>query len=288
MEALFQFCSEQINTGRVPACFWYDYTSLPQHPRTADEEALFKAGLAHIDVLCRTTINVPLISRASEDMNASILQMLQRGWILVELMISQHNQNVYLTLFEGAGDYISFGKANRVNWQDTMPSILADLPYYDPLLIRQWFDVNHVACTNNADLDFVAGLLYAHLCGYIVKDYPAPAPLLPFHQTGEFDATQLAPYFINSFGYSPFFPDVYFDVTNVLGKQAYRVTAVERPSLPRLNEWTNLTENQFKQLQIEPATKSSKLYPGIRFEVQQGLNDFSVKPFICTVDWGKL
>ncbi|MFN4316385.1 MAG: hypothetical protein ACK4E0_19025 [Chitinophagaceae bacterium] len=285
IEALLQFSSELIANNQTPACFWYDYCSLPQKPRTTDEDELFHEGLKSLNYLCRTCTNVPLISKTDLDANISIKNMLKRGWILVELFISQHHENIYLTLFEGTSDLITFAKANRLNWQNTIPDLISELPFYDTDLIRKWFEINEIICTNGADLDLVAKLLHEHIYNYISKERKANLQALPFNKTEEISFKEIADYWINKYGSTPLFPDTYFEIKINEGKLSYFVTPIKKPSLPPIDTWTSVADFEFSQFQIDLNTLTTKFFPGIVFEYRLTNSGYLVKPKIKKIDW---
>lgn len=273
IKALFQFASDLRAKGKLPACFWYDYISLPQKPRTKYEDRLFRKGLRDLNYINRTSTNVPLISYSEYDANQNILNMLRRGWILVELFVSEDSNKIYLPLFEGATDYISFGKAHRNDWQNTVPDMLAKLPYYSKNLIRHWFDVNNIECTNGADLDLVAKLLHRHTHTYILKEHARPIKL-DHGKTVTMSHIEIAKYFIKGNGLSVFFPDTFFDIDfrntryeNDLNR--YPVTPIRRPKLIPVNIWVAMDDKKLGGYQIDTATGKSRFYPGIVFECRQ-------------------
>lgn len=285
-DALYDIASELIYKEKTPACFWYDYCSLPQAPRTTDEEILFKEGLQKINHLCRTCNNFPLISKTDDDGNASIKNMLKRGWILVELFISLHHGNINLAIFEGCtGSYITFSKMNRLNWDATLPDLMRKLPFYDPALIRKWFDVNGVVCTNGADLDFVAGLLYEHVYTYITANKQDETIHFEIDTPQILSNEKIGLYFINEHGYSAYFPGIFFECLYRAEKFQYQVIPRRIPTLPNIDEWVQLPASKFKSYQINLQTLKSPLYPGITFDYRHHDDIYHLKAMVERLEW---
>lgn len=295
IESLFNFASEVMMKDKKPACFWYDYISLPQNDkinkvdRTQDEEILFQKGLQHLNYLCRTCTVVALVSKTDDNLNQSLRNILQRGWILVELFIAQHHERISYVLSEGTRGIID-SKLAWDEWSKVLPNLLDKLPSYDPKYIRHWFDVNGITCTNGGDLDIVANLLHQHIYDYINALKPQmPAPL-PFGQPVTMTSEQWSKFYINANGLTPLFPDIYFDF-KYDGSNKYTITPLYRPVLPRLDDVIILSNADYNALKIDPVTKTSKLYPGIEFEfidnpTQNGASIY-LKPRTIKIDWYK-
>lgn len=286
LKALFHFASELKMKKKTPACFWYDYCSLPQKPRTVDEERLFDIGLKELNDLCRTTTNIPLISYSDPDGNIGIKNMLRRGWILVELIIAEHHNKIYLPLFENS-NHVTFSKVHRLNWQDTIRKILDVIPFYDPVLIRKWFDVNKIECTNGSDLTLVANLLHKNIYAYVKSETITRPPALKVNQPVILNSSEVLDYKIDRYGLSALFPDLFFNYASTGGRQ-YTVTPVERPKLPALDQPHFLNEGEYEKFSISSVDGSSKLYPGIQFQVTETGKSYRIVPTIGKVDWNKI
>lgn len=286
LEALFQFASELISKRKTPACMWYDYSSLPQKPRTEAEELLFKKGLENLNYLNRTCTTIALISYTNKDANISIENMLKRGWILVELSIAQHHEKVYLFLFERMMDYISFSKANSEKWQNAIPNLINNLPFYDLLYIRKWFEVNEIEFTNgNEDLELVSRLLYEHIYNHITNvDKPNK---LGFGKIVKLSSTEIIKYGINGYGLSPLFPDTYFQCSymRVGEESSYIVTPVQIPPRLPLNQYTVLNKEEFERYAIDPETSTSPFLPGLALEYKKVGTSYQVKPTATKLKW---
>lgn len=283
IEALRQFSSEMIAKETIPACFWYDYCSLPQAPRNKQDTHYFNKGLKKINYLCRTCTVIALISTTNPDGNICIRNMLKRGWILVELFIAEHHNKVYFALFEGSqGDYITFTKVNRLLWRDTIPDLLALLPFYDKFHIRKWFDFNKIKCTNGADLDLVAGYLNQHIYAYVKNKIKIKPAKLKNGITYQMTATEISEYFINKYGFSILFPNTYFKTENC-GYDCYLITSFQRPKLPLLDTWTAITQKQLDKFKIN--NDLSPMYPGIKFKSKTQKKLLLVKPSMIKIDW---
>lgn len=63
---------------------FYDYSSMPQHPRTADEEKGFQDGIRWLDTLFRTADKVLVLNEGYTDYK-------NRAWCFFEAMISHGN-----------------------------------------------------------------------------------------------------------------------------------------------------------------------------------------------------
>lgn len=288
IDALHQFASEMVAKGKTPACFWYDYCSLPQSPRTKTEEYFFKSGLKKINYLCRNCTVIALVSATHINGNVSIKNMLKRGWILVELFIAEHHNKIHFALFEGTRDYITFSKVERLNWRNTIPDLLALLPSYDKNLIRRWFDINKIKCTNGADLDLVAGYLSNHIYSYIRTISQNKPIRLKSGETTTMTASEISKYYINKHGLTPLFPNTYFS-TEYLKHNSYKITPYHRPKLPPLDKQIVMSESNFQKFGIDNKSGLSKMYPGIKFKVKKQKNGYYLfTSMIKKIDWNKL
>lgn len=283
-DALFQLSSELIHSNKVPACFWYDYCSLPQSPRTSEEDRLYKEGLNSLNILCRTCKIIPLISYTDSDANKSIKNMLRRGWILIELFIAMHYENIHLPLFEKSSDFISYSKRNRINWSDTIPDLIKFLPYYSLDLIRKWLDLNEVKCTIESDLDLISTQLYEHMYKYNGRELWNNFNLFVYDKEIEMSNNEISQYRIDKNGISYLFPEIYFEIQK-LGHRYCSIIPRKRPSLNAIDKWTKISKIDFDKFRISLSTKTSILYPGIIFDFIQLNNYYKIKPSVIKINW---
>ncbi len=266
IDAICTYGAEKKNIGRWPIEFWYDYSSLPQNPRTAREDVLFKEGLKQINYLCRECLNVPLISKYGSTREAAIQHMLNRGWILAELYISQYHENIHQSIYEGAGDYILDGRLNNSYWKTLLNKMTKNLPFYDKDLVREWFDVRDIKCTSGSDLDMLAERLVEYAFGYS-GDLNIKMTLLPISE-GQYitmTADECQPYNIDKYGLSSLYPNTFFEY-DLLKHNKYRIKAKFRPTLPPIGQWLDLSEKDTADYQIK-SDGTSDLYPGVVFEL---------------------
>ena len=284
IEAIYQYGVELQNTGKFPACFWYDYCSLPQNPRTCSEKKEFDEGLKHVNLLCRTCVNVPLISNIGTDALDSMSQMLKRGWILVELFISSHSEKICNPLFEGDFDYVSGGKYRRLEWSNIIPNLMDSLPFDSPLFIHRWFDLNNITCTNGSDLKVLSERLFEHIYSY-VKEYPSP-PELTHHEHIIMSCEEVSAYYINKFGVSALFSNTYFETTYIKSERKYIVSSRYRPPLICLMKWKKMSKNEFFQFEINEETMLSPKYNGVFFKVKKLFFWYFVKATFSIAEGG--
>lgn len=275
LEAIHAYASELKVQGKK-ACFWYDYSSLPQKPRTPEEDKIFDKGLKHINHLCQTCTTVPLISSVESNRTLDIHAMLKRGWILAELYLASKDNRIDHPLFEGT-EYITFSKLTRLQWQDIVPDLKNSMPHDSPEAIHAYFVENGVKCTNGSDLEFLADILHKDLNS--VETKAAPPVKLEFDKTVTMDAQQAYQYKINQNGLSPHFPDTYFEFDSIEGSTDYQVTPRYRPVLPELNDVQHITKEEFSAFRIDKESGRSEMYPGIRFEWKRAAsnNKFEIK-----------
>lgn len=285
-DALFHLCSELIAKQRVPACFWYDHCSLPQHPRTAAEQAQFDEGLRSINALCRDLRVVPLITRHTPTGGdeADIKAMLKRGWILVELFIAEHHGRIDLALFEDT-EHITYGKLHRVAWRSVVPALMDLLPFYDAPSIRRWFIANGVECTNGMDdYDLLSRILHTHIHDHVRTGPEGAPPELEVGRTYTMTASEVSPYKIGAHGLSALFPHRFFEWSHQ-GPDRYEVTPRERPALPSWDHPPVVSPAELAAFRIDQRTGTSPLFPGIRFDLRTTDGLTSLRPEVMRVVW---
>lgn len=277
IEAIYQYGIELGEENNLPACFWYDYCSLPQSPRTDFEQSQFDEGLKHVNLLCRSCINVPLISNLGPNRVESIDVMLKRGWILVELFISNHHELIDYPLFEGSFDYISDGKSTRLEWSSLIPDLMDTLPFDSTVLIRKWFDVKGITCTNGSDLDVLSYRLYEHIYSYVENKSSRSTQKIPYNKPVVMSCEEISKYWINRHGFSALFKDTYFEKAYVENDNEYIVTARYRPPLTCFDKWEKKTQKEISKLKINNKTGLSPMYPGVIFKVKKSCFRYFIK-----------
>jgi hypothetical protein len=264
LDAICTYGLELEHSENQPACFWYDYCSLPQKPRTRAERAKFRAGLNHIQRLCKDCTMVALISDTQRDGTKSLHEMLGRGWILTELFVGSRHNRIGYALFENTS-YVTYAKANRPNWNNVIPDLLDLMPYDNKAVIHQWLAQRGVACTNKADLKTLAKILHRDLTG--VRPGAKRPSRLKFDKTKVMGVKQVSRYAIDKNGLSGHFPDSYFEISG--GASKYSVTARKRPPLGKLGQPRRVKEQKFIELRIDEKSGKSPMYPGILFKVKR-------------------
>jgi len=281
-DAIYQYGRELQETNRLPACFWYDYCSLPQEPCSSSERSQFKEGLKHIDLLCRTCINVPLISKLGSSKTKSIELMLKRGWILVELFISNYHELIHYPMFEGAFDYVSDGKVSRLDWSSLIPNLMNTLPFDNPEYIRKWFDVNDIACKNGSDLDILSIHLYEHIYSYVRNEVVSTPLRLKNDIPTTMSPDEIRKYCINKYGISALFSDTYFDFTYDEESRLYTVIARHRPPFPCIDKWERKTKREIDAFRIDNKSNISPMYQGVVFEIKKKSSRYYIKAILTS------
>jgi hypothetical protein len=278
--AIAEYASELHMKNKYPACFWYDYISLPQVPRTKQEEALFRQGMKSINKLCKECSIVALISSSNGlNLKDTILNTLKRGWILCELFIASKNERITNILFEDdpPGNRVVMGKINKPAWLSLIPGIVNTLPYYDTELTLHWFNKHSIVCTNGADLKFLAERLNLELFSYILQNNITTPTKLSFNRTYNLTDIEASEYYIDINGISAIFPDTYFEHTFVKSN-VYEITPKFRPKLPQIDEWHEIPAANLAELSIDPLTGISKMYHGIIFKQKIAGNSIKIRP----------
>lgn len=266
MEALLQLADHYAYDD--PAiCFWYDYMSLPQQPRTAAENAIFRSGLAGVRDLLELCPTVLLVSAAGADRRSDLDAHLQRGWILFELYIARTHVNIHLALYQREDHRVNRAR-RETDWDAVVPSIHAIAPWEDAAQLTKWFQRRNIVCTNGSDLRFLT-----HQLADSLGRYPDGAPM-PTVTPGTVqtltveDLLRLA--FIESCGLSTRRPDLYLAWMNYdASRGACDVLIEHRPPALAIGRWSDLKPGEAALRKIDPGTGRSPLYPGVLFRLSK-------------------
>ena len=260
LRAMRALCFEMELKGYAGWCFWYDYCSLPQKPRTAEEQVIFDEGLEYIGALCEECWIVSFVS--GFDVKQTLVnQAMRRGWIFSEMMIATAANRVRWTFFEAATDFVVDSKSDRT-WDVALNYWRDRLPIFDRRYLKAFFISNKIACTNGEDIDRLVEYLYDRFVLKLAAN-PTPQKLSNF-VTYTLQASEVAPYYIHN-GISPFYLDQYFECEYAAEESLYRVKPWPRPDLPRPNVPYNPGEEELSEYQIQKDGRSL-LYPGLIFE----------------------
>ena len=264
LEALLQL-GDHYNYDRPNLCIWYDYMSLPQKPRSAEEAVIFGVGLSNIRHVVAECQNLFLVSAIGSDQTSDLAEHLKRGWIVFELYIARSNIRIPLTLHQRDKGRVNTGRAIH-GWDATVPSIHAIAPWEDAAQLEQWFRNRGIACTNGSDLAFLAAELHDSLnrFPYSGSILPVSADGVTVLTTGEI--SQFA--FINGCGLSPRRPDLFLEGANFdPATHVWEAKILKRPAALPLGAWTALSLADIRARLIDLKSGRSPMYPGIAFEI---------------------
>jgi len=267
IDMIRQYASELITNDQVPAYFWYDFSCLPQSPRSRKDKRQFKLGLKYVDYLCRTCIVVPLISMTKLDRTDSIKAMLERGWILLELFVASRHNQIHHPMFQGVFDAISDAKSSRIDWQSIIPDLSRALPFYDVNMILDWFLKNKIKCTNGSDLKLLAKKLYSHMYNYVTTNREGTVPPIPYDTPQQMTYEEVTNYWIDKTGLSALFPNTFFECENIVG--GYKVVTRYRPTLKCYKRWRYLRKSEIDKYRVDSRTNQSQMYPGLIFIIKE-------------------
>jgi len=263
LEALIQLaCHYSYNKPNI--CIWYDYMSLPQKPRSASEEAIFKAGLSNIRHIVGECPNVFLVSESANDHRGDLDAQLLRGWIVFELYISRGAMKSQLPLFQRETSRINFGR-QHAGLDVIVSNIHSSAPWEDARQLETWFRRRDIKCTNDSDLGFLAGLLTESLKSHKfdgrMPDIKLGSPI----QLSEDEIREFA--FLKECGLSPRRPDLFLtDVAYDALTRTWTVVIQPRPPALPLSQWIDVKVEDIESRKIDPKNGRSPMYPGILFE----------------------
>jgi hypothetical protein len=280
LRALIRFAKYCMDRGDSDACIWLDYMSLPQKPRSADEEVIFRSGLEHIrDVLSRLRHHILLVSGSDDNIIEDRNLMLKRGWILYETFLVRA-RNVYSNvLYER---YISAPNFVDDPSPDYSPDLTSLVAIDRAEFIHAWFEKQKITCTNGSDLVYLSRLLHEELTRYY---YNVPPPGIEFDKellVSNDDmiklqlraTTDLSSRFPNIFANSiKFIPATKDD------NARWKVRFVYRPPAPPLDVWTHCSKADLDAMMIDAEKCISKMYPGLVFEIDS--NNSRIRATLC-------
>lgn len=223
IDALHQFAAEQEGHERMPCYFWYDFICLPQGSRTSSEEQIFRAGLQKLNDLSVGCKTIALVSGTGDALD-DFRQQLLRGWILCEMMVAHHNQGWSWTFHQSDHEIFACHRRRIADqFLESVVQLLDTAPVQDKHTLRLWFNSRGVACTNRADLDYLADRIakYSH---DIHHDW-VNMPVLPQLGTPIFlsyrDVSKLR---IDRWGKSAYFPGFTFKCVHKVDLKGYEIT----------------------------------------------------------------
>src|SRR5690242_7592427 len=111
-------------------CFWFDYMSLPQKPRSSEEQRIFAQGLKEIRRTVSNCENITLVSRIGASNEEDLSASLKRGWILFELLIARSNLKIPLPLYEAVPSHrVQYGRDQQHSWDAVVKDIATQIPF---------------------------------------------------------------------------------------------------------------------------------------------------------------
>jgi hypothetical protein len=260
--------AEDYHYHDVGTCFWYDYMSLPQRPRNADENRLFTAGLNAIRQTVAECENVCLVSKASQDHADDREAMRHRGWILFELFMARSNMTRPLPLYERENASVQYGRNEQ--YKDTFPDMLLHAPLDTSQHLYDWFVRRKIRCTNGSDLQLLSRLLHDELTR---QQSTEPLPGFEYGAPVRLSARQLISMeFRNATSLSSRLPEAFLLSRELVSyrsdeEQFWDVVIVRRPPLPTLGQWHDVAGSEVAHMNIDWEEEASPGYPGIRFEM---------------------
>jgi len=203
-EALRQFASELRSNEGLPSCFWYDFSSLPQGKRTPAEQKVFEQGLDRLNDLSVNCDTVALVSGSADPLQ-DFQAMLKRGWILCEMIVAHRSGRWRWWFHQGDSEIIGAAKGRTAQFQPLIENALREMTVHDSDVLLKWLEDEGVACTNKSDLAYLSKRIVKF--GFeLNRD---PSIVLPTLQKGvvlHLSDQEVAKYFIDSAGRSPFLP----------------------------------------------------------------------------------
>lgn len=254
-------------------CFWFDYMSLPQKPRTGPEQKIFKHGLNNIRKTVAQCQNITLVSRCGSDQSDDLRAAIKRGWIVFELLIARNNLKIPLPLYERAtANRVQYGRDQQNSWDAVVADIATLVPFDSADLIRAWFESKGIICTDGSDLKKLSKFLHQDLTE---KPETGPAFKIRFDVEMRLTHDQLDTLrILEVSGLSGCYPNIYLKNRRreghpFKGPLIWIVTFVSRPLMPPLNEWIRCAPDELVRRLISPATMRSPMYPGIEWEIDE-------------------
>ncbi|MBZ9703251.1 MULTISPECIES: hypothetical protein [unclassified Mesorhizobium] len=262
--------AEDYHYHEAGTCFWYDYMSLPQRPRNADENRLFTAGLNSIRQTVAQCDNICLVSRTGQDHADDREAMRRRGWILFELFIARSNMTRPVPLYERENASVQFGRGEQ--YEDTFPDMMPHAPLDTPQHLHDWLVRREIRCTNGSDLLLLSRLLHDELTR---PQSTEPLPEFEYGAPVRLSARQLISMeFWNATSLSSRLPEAFLLSRELVSyrtdeEQLWDVVIVWRPPLPTLGQWHAIAGSDVKHMNINWEEQASPRYPGIRFEMSR-------------------
>jgi hypothetical protein len=229
-EALTQFAAELEAQQAFPSCFWFDFSCLPQAPRTSSDQLIFDQGLSRLNGLSVACDTIVLVSGVGDPFS-DLAAQLKRGWILCEVLVAHRCSRWKWWFHQTDTEIFGAARARTADFNHLAEDSMRDMPVHDPAELLDWLNAAGVACTNNADLAFLASRMVAFSFD-INRQSGSPPPALDDGVVHYLSDEQVARYFIDSNGRSPYFPASRFAYVRRLGG-GYDVTVVSLPSGPR-------------------------------------------------------
>lgn len=257
------------------ACFWYDFASLPQEPRTDVEQREFFEAIQNVGRLCSECTVTPLVSSTGHGPIDDLKTSLKRGWLLYELLVASTLNQFWLPLFQSDPlDRIGPAKARRPQWDGIIPQVSKKLPFFEPDLVYEWFIANGIDCTKDLDLRQLSELFVRDVYGYHRCHTPVADDAHPFSpgETVTLASNEIVRYGINEHGLTGLIPDLYFEWEHSAGRginSEYRLTPHHRPSVDQIRSKATLSLCEIKLLKIDRQTGLSPMYPGLVFQLDR-------------------
>jgi hypothetical protein len=202
LEALRQFAVELGVSGRLPSCFWYDFSSLPQGTRTPAEESVFKKGLAGLNALSVGCETIALISGSADPVD-DFVQQLKRGWILCEMIVAHRSSQWKWWFHQRDGEIMTAARKRTELFHPIVEDALRSMPVHDEKYLLAWLQKEGVKCTNEADLSYLARRM-VEFSYDLHRDKTAVLPQLAKGTVYHLSDEEVARYFIDANGRSPY------------------------------------------------------------------------------------
>ncbi|MBY3343447.1 hypothetical protein [Rhizobium laguerreae] len=261
-----QRLAEDYHYHEEGTCFWYDFMSLPQRPRTNADNQIFSAGLNTIRHTVASCDNICLVSKTGDDHSEDRAAMMKRGWILFELFICRSNLKRPVPLYERENGSVPFGRDEQ--FSDTFPDLSGHAPLDSVEHLHAWLTRRGIECTNGGDLLFLSQMLYGELTR---PESLAPLPIFEYGVPMRLSSQELISMeFRESTSLSHRLPEAYLLKREMLphrwGEEPiWEVVIIFRPPLPPLDGWHDLADSSVNHMQVDWEQQSSPLYPGVRF-----------------------
>jgi hypothetical protein len=267
LNALIKFGESCIRRGEHNACVWLDYMSLPQEPRGADEDAIFRSGLQNIRKLLDLNKHVMLVSETGEYAEEDLANMLLRAWIVYETFIVRERTMASHVIYQRDRGAVNYGAEEpTLKYAADLSSLIAtDRAEF----IHAWLEKQNITCTHGSDLVYLSKLIHEEINKF---NHKTPPPGITFGQELFITNKEMLKYEIRmSTKLSSRFPNIYaISLQDVLtGGKTYaywKARFVYRPPVPPLNIWSDCSQEDFEAMMIDAGTRTSPMYPGLIFE----------------------